>query len=179
MPDLSTPVINEEADRVLGRIIVRYGFLTFGLLVIVTVGMSFVNALILGPSHKVFRQSIDALSILIVLTPFFLGVNRLFTARLRLGRELVAQRRWREAVAALDPFAGRGQRFLDSTGEAHALLAQAYAGQGNVARADAARAFVQRHRPGPWADAVATPKIRQEKRSRTANPKLQKRRRRF
>lgn len=181
MPDFSTPIINDDADRALGRIILRFGMLTFVLLVLATLGMSFVNLNV--PQNHLFKyhKPLDLLSILIVLIPFFIGINRLFAARLRLGREFVAQRRWREAVAALDPFAGRGQRFLDSSGEAHYLLAQAYAGAGQTAKAETARAFVLRHRPGSWAEklksapARPTPRAGQEKRPRAANGKPRRR----
>lgn len=182
MSDFSTPVINDDADRRLGRIILRFGGLTFALLIIATVGMAFVNM----PQSRLFRyhKPLDLLSILVVLIPFFVGINRVFAARLVLGREFVAARRWREAVAALDPFAGRGQRFLDTSGEAHALLAQAYAGLGESAKAEMMRAFVLKHRPGVWADQIKSaparhaPKIGregQEKRPRPANGKPRRR----
>ncbi|MBV9851854.1 MAG: hypothetical protein JO250_19480 [Armatimonadetes bacterium] len=179
-PD-NSPVISEEADRVLGRIIVRHGLLTFALLVAASFGMAFVNI----PQSPLFRwhKPLDFFSVLVVLTPFFAGMNKLFAARLELGRDLVRRRRWREAIAALDPFAGPSQRFLDGNGEAHYLLAQAYAGAGDAARAERARAFLRRHRPGPWAEKLqsdaATPsprRVGQEKPKRPANTK---RRRRF
>ena len=181
MPNSSTPVINDAADRTLGRIILRFGALTFALLIVATIGMAFVNLDV--PQNHLFRyhKPLDLVSILIVLIPFFFGMNRLFAARLKLGREFVSQRRWREAIAALDPFAGRGQRFLDSSGEAHYLLGQAYAGIGQTARADAARAFVREHRSGPWADKLKAappkpvPSARQEKRPRPANGKPRRR----
>lgn len=187
MPEPDAPIINEEADRLLGRIIIRYGLLCLALLTLVSLVMVPTNA----PFGELYRAhrvrdvirilALDFLSILLVLIPFFAGINRLFAARLRLGRELTAQRRWREAVAALDPFAGQTQRFLDRTGEAHYWLSLAYAGVGDAPRAEVARAFVLRHRPGPWADKIrnAPPPIRnsvQEKRPRPSNGK---RRRRF
>lgn len=182
MPDFAddNPIITEEADRALGRIILRYGGLAFLLLLLATVGMAFVNI----PQSRFYpiHRRLDTLSVLIILLPFFVGINRLFEARLRLGREFVQKGAWREAVAALDPFAGPGQRFLDRTGEAHFLLAQAYDGLGERARAEAARAFLRRHRPGAWAekDAALKPSpgiiARQEKLPRPANGK---RRRRF
>lgn len=187
MPDPDAPLINDEADRMLGRIIIRYGLLSLALLTLVSLVMIPLNA----PFGELYRAhrfhdvarilALDFLSTLIVLLPFFLGINRLFDARLRLGRDLVAQRRWREAVAALDPFAGPSQRFLDRTGEAHSLLALAYAGAGDPTKAEAARAFVLRHRPGAWAEKLraAPPPARtlgQEKRPRSSNGK---RRRRF
>ena len=181
-----SPVISEEADRILGRIILRYGLLTFALLVAASFGMAFVNLPV--PQNPLFRwhKPLDMVSILIVLIPFFLGMNRLFAARLALGRDLVRRRQWTAAVAALDPFAGPSQRFLDGTGEAHYLLALAYAGAGESAKAARAREFLRRHRPGPWADKLtagpASPKPglarinAQEKPKRPANVK---RRRRF
>jgi hypothetical protein len=197
VPDLSTPVINDATDRALGRIIIRFGALTFALLVLVTLGMAPVNVDL--PQNHLFKyhKPLDLLSILIVLIPFFIGINRLFAARLRFGREFVAARRWREAAAALDPFGGVGQRFLDGSGEAHYLLAQAYTGLGQTTKAEAARAFVLKHRAGVWADRIkaapARPGIRgggkaspkaapaggdqsgQEKRTRPANRKPRRR----
>ena len=113
-------------------------------------------------------------------------MNRLFAARLRLGRDLVQRRQWAAAIAALDPFAGPSQRFLDGTGEAHYLLARAYAGAGDAAKAARAREFLRRHRPGPWAKKLTTaapasprPAIsalkRQEKSGRPANVKGRRR----
>lgn len=168
MADDPAPIINDEADRALGRIIIRHGLATLALLLIMTVVMAVVNAVVPGPLHRF----LNTLGLLVVLVPFFVGTNRLFAARLALGREFVQQRRWREAIAALDPFAGAGQRFLDSSGEAHYLLALAYAGAGDRERAAAARAFVQRYRPGRWAQALPqAANARQEKRARPANIK--------
>lgn len=187
VPEPDAPIINDQADRMLGRIIIRYGLLSLALLTLVSLVMIPVNA----PFGELYRAQhvravfrilmLDFLSTLVVLLPFFLGINRLFATRLRLGRDLTAQRRWREAVAALDPFAGPTQRFLDRTGEAHALLAQAYVGVGDTQKAEATRAFVLRHRPGVWADQARTarpavPASGQEKRPRPSNGK---RRRRF
>lgn len=186
MPDPDAPIINDEADRLLGRIIIRYGLLSLALLTLVSLVMIPINAPFgeLYRAHRVREVAriltLDFLSTLVVLLPFFLGINRLFATRLRLGRDLTAQRRWREAVAALDPFAGPSQRFLDRTGEAHALLAQAYIGTGDAGKAEAARAFVLRHRPGVWADKLraAPPTARasaQEKRPRPSNGKPRRR----
>ncbi len=187
MPDPDPPIINDEADRMLGRIIIRYGLLSLALLTLVSLVMIPVNANF-GELYRAHRLrdvartlTLDFLSTLVVLLPFFLGINRLFAARLRLGRDLVAQRRWREAVAALDPFAGPTQRFLDRTGEAHSLLALAYAGAGDPSKAEAAHAFVLRHRPGAWADKLraAPPSGRQSGQEKRPRPSNGKRRRRF
>lgn len=161
MAEAPAPVINEAADRVLGRIIIRYGLATMALLVLMTVVMTLVNVLVPGPLHRF----LDMVGLLIVMLPFFAGMNKLFAARLALGRDLVEQKRWGEAVAALDPFAGPTQRFLDKTGEAHYLLSLAFQGIGDSARAESARVFVRRHRAGPWAERLDKPaSARQEKR---------------
>lgn len=165
MPETDAPLINEQADRQLGRLILRYGLLTLVVLTVVSLVMTPVNAPF-GAFYRLHRWrdvvrvlALDFLGVLVILIPFFLGISRVFAARLRLGREFVAQRRWGEAIAALDPFAGAGQRFLDGTGEAHALLAQAYAGAGDRVKADKARTFVLRHRRGPWADKLTAPPV--------------------
>lgn len=157
------PVINAEADRILGRIILRHGALTFALLVLAPFVMWYVN--LPGTPLYADRRFLDTVSVFVILLPFFVGTNRLFAARLAIGRELAQAGRWREAVAALDPFAGMGQRFLDTSGEAHYWLTRAYAGLDETAKADKARQFVQRHRPGVWAQKLQEP---QEKTTRTA-----------
>lgn len=185
MPDISTPVINEDADRRLGRIILRFGIPVVILALLMPFGMSFFNMNIPQNHFYKYHKSLDLLSLLIILIPFFIGINRLFAARLQMGRDFVAERRWREAIATLDPFAGIGQRFLDSTGEAHYLLAQAYAGVGQSAKAGTIRAFVLRHRRGPWAEKInkaparPTPKISKTTQEKSPRPANRKQRRRF
>ena len=180
----NSPIVSEEADRILGRIILRCIAATLVMLVAASFLMAFVNI----PQSPLFRwhRPLDMVSILVVLIPFFLGMNRLFAARLAIGRDLVRRRQWRAAIAALDPFAGPSQRFLDASGEAHYLLVLAYTGAGDTAEAARAREFLRRHRRGPWTDKLtanitAPPRLSprhtgQEKPKRPANVK---RRRRF
>ena len=135
MPIPQNAVINPEADRRLGRIAITYGLIVFALLVLTTLLLSVVNASsqpkTLGDLvHSPKLAALNLLSILVVLVPFYFGIHRLFAARLEIGRERVGARAWREAVAALEPFAAPMQRFLDGSGEAHFLLAQAYTGMG-------------------------------------------------
>ena len=156
MPVPQNAVINPEADRRLGRIALGYGLLVFLLLVVTTIGLSYVNAAkqpkTLGDLvHSPTLAALNLLSILIVLVPFYFGIGRLFVARLEIGRERVAARAWLEAVAALEPFAAPVQRFLDGSGEAHFLLAQAYAALGEKGKAESARAFVRRKKT-VWAE---------------------------
>ncbi len=170
MPE-PAPLINEEADRRLGRIILRHGLAVFALLLVAPFVMAPLNM----PSSRFFpdRRFWDTVSVMVILAPFFWGINKLFAERLRLGRELSAQGRWREAIAALDPFAGPTQRFLDTTGEAHFLLAQAYERAGQRQKAAQTRAFLVRHRhfSPPSAPPIAPP-------TRPV-PAKKKRRRRF
>ncbi|MCW3062188.1 MAG: hypothetical protein ABIY70_05685 [Capsulimonas sp.] len=149
------PIINEQADRLLGRIILRYGIAVFALLFLTPLLMAQFNN-----EHSPYwkwHKVIDFVSMLPVFAFFFLGVSKLFGARLKMGRDFVERGAWREAVAALDPFEGATQRFLDSTGEAHYLLSKAYAGAGDKAKAERTRQFVLKNRPGPWADKLRDP----------------------
>lgn len=157
------PVINREADRRLGRIAMTYGLVVFALLVLTTLLLSFANAATqpktLGDLiHNPKLAGLNLLSILVVIVPFYFGIHRLFAARLEIGRERVQARAWREAVAALEPFAAPMQRFLDTTGEAHYLLAQAYTGVGDKGKAEAARAFVRRKK-GVWAEKLTPGRV--------------------
>ncbi len=159
MPIPQNAVINPEADRRLGRIALTYGLIVFALLVLTTLLLPFINAAsqprTLGELiHKPKLAALNLGSILIVLIPFYFGIHRLFAARLEIGRERAQAHAWREAVAALEPFAAPMQRFLDGSGEAHFLLAQAYAGLGEKGKAEAARAFVRRKK-GVWAEKLS------------------------
>jgi hypothetical protein len=162
------PLINEEADSELGRIMVRYGLATIILAIAMTIPMAYLNT-----RRSVFFAFLDGVSALVPLLPFFFGIKKMFVARLRIGRELLQARKWKQAVAALEPFAGVTQRFLDSTGEAHYLLASAYDGLGEREKALKARAFVLNHRPGPWAEKLKpgeAPRISQQKHAQEKRP---------
>ena len=157
MPE-PTAVINPDADKILTRIAFRYGLLVFALLIADTFFISYVNAAKHpGNLGVLIKQpglvALNLLSILVVLIPFYFGIYKLFSARLMIGRERVQARAWSEAIAALEPFDAWAQRFLDNSGEAHFLLAQAYTGMGDKAKAESARRFVRRHK-GIWADRV-------------------------
>ena len=151
-----TAIINPDADRRLGRIALTYGVIVFVLLMLTTFGMPYVNARF--PHLPLMPKALlNGLSLLVVLVPFYFGIYRLFQARLEIGRERVQARAWPEAVAALEPFSAPMQRFLDHAGEAHFLLAQAYAGLGDKVRAEKARAFVRRKKNSPWAEKLTPP----------------------
>ncbi len=163
MPIPQNAVINSEADRRLGRIAITYGLIVFVLLVLTTLLLIVVNAesqpkTLTDLIHNPKLAGLNLLSILIVIIPFYFGIHRLFAARLEIGRERVGARAWREAVAALEPFSAPMQRFLDGSGEAHYLLAQAYTGLGDKGKAESARAFVRR-RKGIWAEKLTPGRV--------------------
>ena len=149
-------IINADADRRLTRLSLLYSGTSFALLLGLTFLIPYANA----------RQHLPYLlkflfnwgSLLIVLIPFFLGIDRMNAARLNIGRERVQARAWSEAVAALQPFDSLMQRLWDRSGEAHYWLGQAYAGLGDKVRAEKARAFVRRKTNSPWAELLAPSK---------------------
>jgi len=150
------PIINPEADRILGRMSIQAIVVTIVLVTFVTMFVPLANdpqAKSIFPYHRL----IDALSVAVVIVPFFLLTNRVYAGRLRIGRDLEARGEHRQAIAALEPFNYWHQRFLDSTGEAHFLLAKAYDGIGQKDKAKKCRDYVLRSRRGPWADALAEP----------------------
>ncbi len=151
-------VINPAADRRIKRIAFGYGMVFVALLFLTTFALAWANAKYGGPTLKSMMTPrlvmLNIASVLIVLIPFYAGIHRLYTARLEIGRECVAARAWGEAVAALDPFSAPLARFLDTGGEAHFLLAQAYTGLGDKQKAEKARAVVRRKK-GVWADRLS------------------------
>lgn len=155
MPSSPNPVprpsvINPDADRRLTRMALLYGGVSFALLLAVTFGMPILNFTTHLPLWP--KRLLNYLSLLVVLVPFFVGVNRMNAARLEIARERVQARAWTEAIAALITFDTPFQRFLDASGEAHYLLGQAYAGVGDKVRAEKARAYVRRKKDSPWAE---------------------------
>jgi hypothetical protein len=144
------PIINPEADAVLGRMAKR-SLLTLLITMIVCTGvMAFANM-----PHTAtwpYHRFLDFLAAAIVVVPFFYGMNKLYTERLRIGRELSERGEYRQAITALDPFAVPTQRFFDRTGEAHFLLSKAYTATNQRDKAEQCRKFVVGKRPGPWAD---------------------------
>jgi hypothetical protein len=145
------PIITPEADQELFRVMLIYFVITFVLLMVVSIGMAPIN--IPGNPFFPYHRFLDYASTLMIMIPFFLGTNKVSAIKLRWGRLLVNERRWKEAVAALDSFVRFGQQSFDTTGEAHYLLATAFARTGEPVKAERARAFVLKHRAsGPWAE---------------------------
>ena len=146
-------VINADADRRLARISMLYSGVSFVLLLALMFLIPYV--LVHYPLPPVFKFGLQWGTLLLVMVPFLLGLDRMNAARLDIGRERVQARAWSEAVAALRPFDSLLMRFWDRSGEAHYWLAQAYAGLGDKVRAEKARAFVRRKTQSPWAEKLA------------------------
>ncbi|MCH8275287.1 MAG: hypothetical protein IH851_10905 [Armatimonadetes bacterium] len=83
--------------------------------------------------------------------------------RLEIGRKAVADRRFEEAFAALEPFTRLGNRSFDGTGEGHYLLWRAASEVGEDDLAAHCLRFLARNRRGEWADR-ARKKLKRAKR---------------
>lgn len=143
------PIINEEADRILGRMTLQ----TMGVLFLAVIAMTVLGALTSEQHSRAYayHRPIAFFTSLFMLVVFYWMNGRVYAKRLEIGRELAAKREYKQVIACLNPFDALGGRSLDGTGEAHYLLAQAYAGTGNKARGEKCRQFVLKYRKGPWA----------------------------
>jgi hypothetical protein len=179
-------LISPEADRELLRIVVVFGGTFFVLALLLNAGMAWVNL----PHTPLYgmRRFLDTISVLVFMTPFFLGINIMNKARLKYARKYVQEENWKAVYYSVEFFTHLGQKWLDSTGEAHYLLAIALDHQGQREAARKARLFITKHRPsGEWAaklravEASRAPRkiseIKAEKGE--AGRKLNKARRRF
>ena len=146
-------IINADADRRLTRISLLYSGVSFVLLLALMFLIPYI--IVHYPLTPLLRFLLQWGTLLVIFVFFLVGADRTNAARLDIGRERVQARAWAEAVAALRPLNSLLLRFWDRSGEAHFLLAQAYAGLGDKVRAEKARAFV-RGKPGsPWAEKLA------------------------
>ena len=67
-------------------------------------------------------------------------------------RSFMERKQWSDAATVLASFDQSGQHFLDSTGEAHYMLVQAYKMTGKPKSSEKAREFVLKNRPkSEWA----------------------------
>ncbi len=146
-------VINADADRRLARISLLYSGVSFVLLLALMFLIPYI--LVHYPLTPPLRFLLQWGTLLVIFVFFLVGADRTNALRLDIGRERVQARAWSEAVAALRPLDSLLLRYWDRTGEAHFLLAQAYAGLGDKVRAEKARAFVRRKPGSPWAEKLA------------------------
>lgn len=142
------PIINPEADSILGRLTLQTMFFTF----LMMVAMMAIGIYGSRPGTFIFKyhRPIALITTLPILIVWYGMTGKLYAKRLEIGRDLVGKREFKQAIVCLEPFTAFGQRMLDRTGEAHYLLSLAYAGAHRKADADKCRDFVLKHRPGPW-----------------------------
>jgi len=143
------PLITAEADRALLRIIIAYGGVFVVLFIVVPIFAGFVTKASPLSAESKFLSTV---STLIILTPFFLGVSKLNKTRLYYARKYAEEEDWKAVYYSVESFTQLGQNWMDSTGEAHYLIAIAYERLGQKADAEKARSFVTKHRSsGEWA----------------------------
>jgi hypothetical protein len=144
------PLISPEADKTLWKIVIAYGgsFVTLFLLAPLLVSYANLTKSPLFPIHRF----IDTLSTMLIMLPFFFGINAMNKARMKFARQYAAEENWKAVYGSTETFSQFGQKWMDSSGEAHYLLAIALERLGHRPEATKARLFVTKYRPnGEWA----------------------------
>jgi len=96
---------------------------------------------------------LDVVSAAIIMFVFWAGISRINIALVGYGRGFYKKRQWDDVATVLSSFNQQGQHFLDRTGEAHYLLAEAYQHLGKPQTAQKARDYVVKFRPkSEWAE---------------------------
>lgn len=84
------------------------------------------------------------------------GVDKVFSGVKQLGKEKLEQKRYADAVFALDYFHRVGNMGLDRDGEAHYLLMTAYEGLHDTVKTTEIAAWMRKHRArSPWTAKIA------------------------
>ncbi len=159
------PLISDEADRELSKILLIYGIPTLVLFVAAPIACGYFDI----PHSPLFKlhRIVDFLSVFIAFIPFFLAVERMKAIRMKFGRRYIQSGEWKQAAAALEPYTHFGQRFIDSSGEAHYLASIAQDRLGKRAQAQRNRDFVLNHRKSSeWAA-----KLREKLQSKAPSPR--------
>jgi len=129
---------------------IAYGGSFFALFLLLQTGDVWINM----PTNPLFKihKALDIISTLVIMAPFFIGVNVMNRVRMKYARRYVQEENWKAVYYAVESFTHFGQKWMDSTGEAHYLFAIALERQGQRDPAKKARQFVTKHRPsGEWA----------------------------
>jgi hypothetical protein len=149
-PPEKDPLITPEADRELFKILIVF----IGITIVLFLVTPFITLLANQPGKPLWplHRIIDFISVIIILTPFLFGINKMSDTRMKFARKYAAEGNWRAVYGAVESFSQIGQRFLDSTGEAHYWLALAYENSGERTKAEKTRQFVIKHRgSSEWA----------------------------
>jgi hypothetical protein len=149
-PQQKEPLITPEADRALIKIMVAYGGTFVVLFMLAPLAIAFANEK--GNPLFPIHRSLDTASTLVIMLPFFLGINAMNNARLKFARRYASEENWKGVYGAAESFAQLGQNWMDRTGEAHYWLAIAQERLGQKAEAEKSRKFVTKYRAsGEWA----------------------------
>ncbi|HEY3330847.1 MAG TPA: hypothetical protein VGK19_12540 [Capsulimonadaceae bacterium] len=99
--------------------------------------------------------AMDILSAGVIMFVFWTGISRINAALIGYARDFASRRQWNDVVSVLTSFNQQGQHFLDRTGEAHYLIAQALSHTGKPQGAQKARDYVVKYRPkSEWAEKI-------------------------
>jgi hypothetical protein len=141
------PLISEEADRAIGKVVMVGLPLTIAASFLIPVSVVYLS--LKFPHNPLFGQQspLYYLSMLLWMVPAYVVFSKVYKMRLEFGRKYVGDKMWKEADAALGSFDQFGQKFFDRTGEAHYLWAIALDGIGKRTQAEKAREFIRSHRP--------------------------------
>lgn len=86
--------------------------------------------------------AIDVLSAAIIMLVFWAGISRINRTLIEYARVFAERQQWSDVASVLESFNQSGQHLLDSTGEAHYLLAIALKRTGKPKGAETARNFL-------------------------------------
>jgi len=93
-----------------------------------------------------YRVTINTMIGALTMLPVLFWWRAMVLTLLPIGRKLVKQAKYAEAVVALDPFTRLGNRGFDLDGEAHYLLATAYTKLGQAEKAKSVADYLLRYR---------------------------------
>lgn len=136
--------ITPEADQEMGRQGNR-----FMLRVSAFIGAIFLGLYLLYthvPLSLRYIQSINGVICVLMVVVIMFWFRRMFAVLKEIGRKLYQERKYPEAVQALEPFTHMGSRSFDPDGEAHYLLATIYHKQGEAEKAQKVADFLLRYR---------------------------------
>lgn len=124
---------------------------------VVVVASFVVVSLFLVPTRFLGTNMVpEFCAVLMILTAFQVAAKRTSDSRIRLAREPYRTKDYDTVIRLLEPFTGRvllwpNARF-DRTGEALVMLADAWKNTGELAKARALVAYIQKYRKGEYVE---------------------------
>lgn len=151
LPRVGVTSVDPETEQAVNRLfmrLIRRVALTCGIMF----ATGWLVTWVAKSSHAVSVPVIYYAILLGVAIVYYRGVEQVFADVRQLGIEKLKQRRYADAVFALENFHRVGNMNRDRTGEAHYYLMQAYRGMGQTEKATEARDWLQKHRSkSEWA----------------------------